>query len=233
MRDSTAQQKRHALWLRTKKIKLTKGDIRVRTRGNLTALAWKDRWNVYLLTNMDPPPEEGNFCDESKRGVMPQIMAQYNRHMGYVDISDRMVNSYSMCRRTFKWTTKLFFHLLDLTVLKSWILLLHVGLNVPTKISDYFGWGIWSRKLEEAIIAPPPVCLVGQVRLQQMLWGRTAAITSNGQQNTKTISAPTFVQRGVGERPPFTNVPNAMWVCVWCRVSLITTQKQICKAVYN
>jgi len=26
-----------------KKLKLTKGDVRVRTRGNLTALAWKDR----------------------------------------------------------------------------------------------------------------------------------------------------------------------------------------------
>ena len=28
-----------------------------------------------------------------------------------------------MCRCIFKWTTKLFFHLLDLTVLNSWILL--------------------------------------------------------------------------------------------------------------
>jgi hypothetical protein len=49
-----------------KKLKLTKGDIRVRTRGNLTVLAWKDRQDVYMLTNMDPPPEEGNFCDDSK-----------------------------------------------------------------------------------------------------------------------------------------------------------------------
>ena len=49
-----------------KKLKLTKGDIRVRTRGNLTALAWKDRRDVYMLTNMYLPPEEGNLCDESK-----------------------------------------------------------------------------------------------------------------------------------------------------------------------
>jgi len=49
-----------------KKPKLTKGDIRVRTRGNLTMLAWKDRQDVYLLTDMDPPPEEGNFCDDNK-----------------------------------------------------------------------------------------------------------------------------------------------------------------------
>jgi hypothetical protein len=87
-----------------------------------------------------------------------------------------------------------------------------VGLNVPTEISDYVWWGIWSRKLEEAIIASPPVCLVGQVRLRQMLWAWAAAINSIGQQNTKTIFAAVFVQRGASERPPFTNVPNVMWV---------------------
>ena len=116
-----------------KKMKLTKGDMRVRTRGNLTALAWKDRRGVYLLTNMDTPPEEGNFCGENKRAVKPQIMARYNQHMGYVDISDRMANSNSMFRRTFKWTTKLFFHLLDLTVLKSWILLPSCGAKCTHK----------------------------------------------------------------------------------------------------
>jgi hypothetical protein len=63
---------------------------------------------------MDPPSEEGNFCDDSKRGVKPQIVARYNRHMGYFDISDHTANSYSMCRRTFKWTTKSFFHLQQL-----------------------------------------------------------------------------------------------------------------------
>lgn len=47
--------------------------------------------------------------------------------MGYVDNSDRMANSYSMSRRNFKWTMKLFFHLLDLTVLNSWILLSSCG----------------------------------------------------------------------------------------------------------
>jgi hypothetical protein len=70
---------------------------------------------------MDPPPE-GNFCDDSKRDAKPQIVERYNQHMGYIDISDRMANSYSMCRRNLKWT-KLFFHLLYLTVLNSWILL--------------------------------------------------------------------------------------------------------------
>jgi hypothetical protein len=74
-----------------------------------------------MLTNMDPPPAEGNFCDDSNRLVKPHIVERYNRQMGFVDISDLMANSYSMDRRNLKWTTKLFFHLLDLRVLNSWI----------------------------------------------------------------------------------------------------------------
>jgi hypothetical protein len=76
---------------------------------------------------MDPPPAEGNFCDDNNRLVKPHIVAQYNRHMGYIDNSDHMANSYSMSRRHFKWTMILFFHLLDLTVLNSWILLPSCG----------------------------------------------------------------------------------------------------------
>ena len=34
---------------------------RVKTWGGLTALVWKDRQEVYMLTNMDPPSVEGNF----------------------------------------------------------------------------------------------------------------------------------------------------------------------------
>jgi len=104
-----------------KQLKLKTGDVRVRTRRGLTALVWKDRREVYMLTNMDPPLAEGNFCDDSNRPVKPYIVERYNPHMGYVDNFDLTTNSYLMCRRTFKWTTKLFFHFLDLTVLSSWI----------------------------------------------------------------------------------------------------------------
>ena len=75
---------------------------------------------------MDRPPAEGNFCD-SNHPMKPNIMERYNWHMGYIDTSDHMANSCSVSQRTFKWTTKLFFHLLDLTVLNSWILLSSCG----------------------------------------------------------------------------------------------------------
>ncbi|PNF19246.1 hypothetical protein B7P43_G08206 [Cryptotermes secundus] len=42
--------------------------------------------------------------------------------MGFVDKSDRMVNSYGIAWRTWKWTKKLLFHLLDMTVLNAYLL---------------------------------------------------------------------------------------------------------------
>ena len=110
-----------------KQLKLKRGEVRVRTSGVLTAVVWKDPQEVYMLTKMDPPLAEGNFCDDSNCPVNLHNVEWYNRHKGYVNNSDRMANSYSMSQCTFMWTTKLFFHFLDLTVLNSWILLSSCG----------------------------------------------------------------------------------------------------------
>jgi hypothetical protein len=58
-----------------------------------------------------------------------------------------MANSYSMCRCTFKWTMKLFFHFLDLKVLKSWILLSSCG---DTYTQQDFRLFLMSNLIEEA-----------------------------------------------------------------------------------
>ena len=50
---------------------------------------------VYMLTNTDPPAAQGNFFN-SNRHVKPHTMERYNRHMGYIDNSDHMPNSYSL-----------------------------------------------------------------------------------------------------------------------------------------
>ena len=76
-----------------KTLKLKRGDLRVRTRGYMTAVAWKDKRGVCLLTNIHPPPTEGNYLDEHGNAIKPAIVADYNIHMGHVDNSDRMANS--------------------------------------------------------------------------------------------------------------------------------------------
>jgi len=113
--------------LRTKTLRLKCGDIRVRTRGDLTAVVWNDKRGVRLLTYIHDPLREGNYCDEHGNAIKAGIVADYNRHMGHVVNTDRMGNSYTASRRTWKWTKELFFHLLDLAIVNSYILLSSCG----------------------------------------------------------------------------------------------------------
>jgi hypothetical protein len=99
--------------LRLKTTKLKRGDIRARTRADLTAILWREKRDICMLTNIHNDPAEGNFCNEGGIALKPQNVMDY---MGYVDKGDRMANSYFISRRTFKWTKKLFFHLLDLAI---------------------------------------------------------------------------------------------------------------------
>jgi hypothetical protein len=80
-------------------LKMKREDITTRVRGTLRAVRWKDTRDVYFLTNMQAPPVEGNFTEESGQVIKPRVAEDYNAYMGFVDKSDRMVNSYGIARR--------------------------------------------------------------------------------------------------------------------------------------
>jgi len=103
-------------------IKAKKGDIIRRVRGNPSIVRWKDKRDICVLTHIHSPQVEGNFCDESGHVVKPRVIEDFNTHMGYVDKWDKMVNSYGISRRTWKWTKKLFFHLRDIAILNAFLL---------------------------------------------------------------------------------------------------------------
>jgi hypothetical protein len=81
---------------------MKRGDLKTKVKGDLTAIVWKVEQNVCILTNMHSQPLEGNFCDEHGKAMKPAIMQDYNRHIGYIDKSDHMTNSYSSSRWTWK-----------------------------------------------------------------------------------------------------------------------------------
>ncbi|GFW09261.1 piggyBac transposable element-derived protein 4 [Trichonephila clavipes] len=89
---------------------------------------------VFMLSNMhDPDMSTSTLCND--RCEKPGLVTSYNTNMGFVDLSDRMANSYTFGRKTLKWTKKLFFHLLDLTVLNAFILYkIKTGNNICHKI---------------------------------------------------------------------------------------------------
>ncbi|PNF38681.1 hypothetical protein B7P43_G17914 [Cryptotermes secundus] len=91
-------------------------------KGHLSVVHWKDKHDVYVQMNLQPPPLEGNFRDESGHAVNPHVIEDYNAHIGFADKSDRMINSYGIPRRTWKRTKKLLFHLLDMTIPNAYLL---------------------------------------------------------------------------------------------------------------
>jgi hypothetical protein len=76
---------------------------------------------------MNSSPVEVNFYDEHGKAVKLAIIPDHNRHIGYVDKSDCLMNSYCISRWTWKWTKKPFFHLPDLTILNTFIILTSRG----------------------------------------------------------------------------------------------------------
>ncbi|GFQ69598.1 piggyBac transposable element-derived protein 4 [Trichonephila clavata] len=120
--------------------KMKQGDLAVKFCNGMTAMCWKDKRQVYMLTNMHSPRNEF-IIDERKRFLKkidgdvsesekdrlsttkPKIVADYNKHMGYVYLGDRMASTYTFARRTRKWTKKLFFSLIDIAVLNAFLLL--------------------------------------------------------------------------------------------------------------
>ena len=104
--------------LKQKTVRLKEGYIRVRIRGDLTAVLWREKRDVCMLTNVHDPPSEGNFRDEHGNAIKPATVADYNSHMGYVDKAGRMGNMGG----ELKVDKKPFSHLLDMTILNSYIL---------------------------------------------------------------------------------------------------------------
>ena len=57
-----------------------------------------------------------------KEITKPQMVLDYNKHMGGVDVSDKMVCHYASERSTRRYWKKIFQNFMDISVLNSWIL---------------------------------------------------------------------------------------------------------------
>jgi len=92
----------------------------------MAVLVWCDKRNVNVITTshdsslMPVPGKSDKITGQPLQ--KPTAIQDYNQYMGVVDKSDQMVLLNSTLRKTLKWTKKLFFHLLDLSVTNSFIL---------------------------------------------------------------------------------------------------------------
>jgi len=148
---------------------------------------------------------------------------RYNWHMGYVDNSDCRPNSYSMSPRTFKWTTKLLFHLLDFRILYSWILSFSCGAEHTHRD---FRLLLVRNLIEEA--GKSQDChtprSVGRTSAGVKNVLRLKSHHNTGQQNSQPNCAAICVLLAAKERGQCTRAPDVTWACAWCLGSRNITQ---------
>ena len=94
----------------------------------LTAAWWKDRRDVYVMSTI-----RGNSVEnvmkrpkgsrEKQPMPCPTMIVDYNNNMGGVDLTDQQLSYYSMTtRKTLKWWKKVFWRLVDICIVNSWII---------------------------------------------------------------------------------------------------------------
>jgi hypothetical protein len=76
---------------------------------------------------MPIPPTEGNFKGGGK-AVRTLVIEGYTTHMGYIDLNDRMQTATALGRKP--GNGQKFVHLLNLTILNSYILYKYCGENM-------------------------------------------------------------------------------------------------------
>ena len=59
---------------------------------------------------------------EQKVVQKPEVVHQYNIHMGGVDKSDQLIAPYNVLMKSMRWWKTLFFHMIDVAVVNSFIL---------------------------------------------------------------------------------------------------------------
>jgi len=59
----------------------------------------------------------------------PKIIEVYNKHMGGVDLMDSLIGRYRIIMRTKKWYIKIFYHLLHMMVVNSWLMYKKITVN--------------------------------------------------------------------------------------------------------
>jgi len=91
-------------------------------------LKFRDKKDVQRLTTQHdetvvPAPKGRGQPSVMRTATKPFCIVEYNSNMGSIDKQDQMLQLYSIGRKTMKWYKKLTFHLLNMALLNSYILL--------------------------------------------------------------------------------------------------------------
>nr|CAB3255292.1 intraflagellar transport protein 140 homolog [Phallusia mammillata] len=99
----------------------------------MMALGWQDKRMILMLStyhNADTELHSRYTMDRREEIQKPVVVCDYTSHMGAVDRADHYCASYSFTRKTLRWWRKLFFWLVELSIVNSFLLFKQIH-NTP------------------------------------------------------------------------------------------------------
>ena len=104
--------------------KLKSGEVCFWWSDALLCIKWCDKCSVLMLSTIHEAVEinMGKIDRHGNPVMKPEPIHDYTMKMRGCDISDQLMTSYSMLRRSVKWWRKLFFHLFALCINNAYIL---------------------------------------------------------------------------------------------------------------
>ena len=111
--------------------RLPRGHYQFRIHDQLVAMSWFDRRGVYLLSTIHPPKNpDGTLPTIPRKNGREQVdvpcppaQVDYQKYMGGVDLSDQLIKTFSVVRKSRKAWKKLLGHGLEVCLLDSFIIM--------------------------------------------------------------------------------------------------------------
>ena len=110
-----------------KEVNLKRGESTFRRDSNVLLVRLQDKKELFFLSTVHSG--EASRDKDGKEGKL-LVNQDYNKYMGGVDKNDAIIGTYSSCRTTRKWTTKVVIHMIEEAMLNAFIL---YNKNTPRK----------------------------------------------------------------------------------------------------
>ncbi|XP_046400817.1 piggyBac transposable element-derived protein 4-like [Ischnura elegans] len=102
--------------------RLGKGQVQYKSAKHLLALRWCDKRETWMLSTMHTAELLESNKRDHKTGrliIKPKCIIDYNASMGAVARADMVTSSVETVRKSVKWYKKIFFHMVDISVLNA------------------------------------------------------------------------------------------------------------------
>ncbi|XP_046971065.1 piggyBac transposable element-derived protein 2-like [Vanessa cardui] len=126
-------------------------------QNRLAVVRWNDNKAVTFISSFvasEPLENIRRYCKDAKEKnnvQCPQIVRQYNRHMGGVDLADMLISLYKTPFKSRRWYLSIFAQMLDICINNAWLLYRRKhSSNAKAKISlKAFRYDIYDLLLKE------------------------------------------------------------------------------------